>query len=206
MSIPQTGLTADTKKYLVLDAAVMYELTDAQLTALETALGTGTGIDTALAAGKLLGATKGGATVTLSDSWRQIQVDGVRGRIAGFDRLDDVNGTVQTNLLEWSAENLERLFTQADASDLGTPAAYRKISGDTSKAPAYLPNLVIQGNTQNPATPLFIVLKKAICTAKGNFSFQDKNEAVIQATFEARFDPANPSVYPYTIYTPIPAA
>lgn len=200
----QTGLTANSKNYMVLDAAVVYKATTAQLTALETALGSGSGIDTALNAMTLLGATKGGAEVNLSETWRQIEVDGVRGKVKGFDRLESVEGSVKATLLEWSKENLELLFPQVVASDVGTPTAnYRKITGDTNLAPVYHDAIVIQGNRVDPAEPLFIVLKNAICSSKDAMSFQDKNEATIGVTFEARFDPATSNEYPFVIYTPL---
>lgn len=199
----QTGLSTNSKNYMVLDAAVVYKATAAQLTTLETALGSGTGIDTALAAMTLLGATKGGAEVNLSETWRQIEVDGVRGKIKGFDRLEMVEGSVKATLLEWSKENLELLFPQVVASDVGTPANYRKITGDTNLAPVYHDAIVIQGNRVDPAEPLFIVLKNVICSSKDAMQFQDKNEATIGVTFEARFDPASPNEYPFVIYTPL---
>ena len=201
----QTGLTANSKNYMVLDAAVVYKATAAQLTALETALGSGTGIDTALAAMTLLGATKGGAEVNLSETWRQIEVDGMRGKVRGFDRLEMVEGSVKATLLEWSRSNLELLFPQVVASDVGTPANYRKITGDTNLAPVYHDGIVIQGNRVDPAKPLFIVLKNVICSTKDAMQFQDKAEATIGVTFEARFDPATPNEYPFVIYTPIVA-
>lgn len=199
----QTGLTANSKNHMVLDAAVVYKATSAQLTAFETALGSGSGIDTALNAMTLLGATKGGVEVNMSETWRQIEVDGVRGKVKGFDRLEMVEGSVKATLLEWSKENLELLFPQVVASDVGSPANYRKITGDTNLAPVYHDAIVVLGNRIDPAEPMFIVLKNAICSSKDTMSFQDKNEATIGATFEARFDPAAPNEYPFVIYTPV---
>ena len=68
-----TGLTANTRKHLQLDAGALYKNYDP---ATDTP---------ATAAAKLIGATVGGSTFAAVPEVRQISVDGVKGPTKGFD-------------------------------------------------------------------------------------------------------------------------
>lgn len=84
-----TGVTADTSKNLQLDAGVF--LTDYTL-----------GED--IVAENILGATRGGGTVSIVPVIHHVDADGIPANFKGMDRIDEITATISTTMLEVTPE------------------------------------------------------------------------------------------------------
>lgn len=62
--------------------------------------------DIAVAAGKLIGATKGGGEFSAVPAVRQIEVDGVKGRAAGLEVIDSWEVYIKATILETTTESI----------------------------------------------------------------------------------------------------
>ena len=85
-----SGFTTDTTKSLVLDAGAFFK---------NFVVGTDT-FDSAVAGGKLLGATKGGGEFSAVPDVRQIEVDGVAGRAKGLEVINSWDVYLKAKVLE----------------------------------------------------------------------------------------------------------
>lgn len=87
MAYQRTGFNADTFKRLIVGPGAVY-------------------LDYGLATERLLGATRGGNTFEPGVTLRDVEVDGVKGRIKGGRIIDRVEPVLRCNLIEFSVDNL----------------------------------------------------------------------------------------------------
>lgn len=87
MPYKTTGFHADTYKRLVVGPGAVY-------------------LDYGLVGERLLGATRGGNVFEPGVTLRQVEVDGVKGKIKGGEIIDRVEPVLRCNMLEFSVENL----------------------------------------------------------------------------------------------------
>ena len=85
-----SGFTTETAKSLLLNAGAYFKNYN---------VGTDD-FDSAVAAGKLIGATKGGGEFSAVPEIRQIEVDGVAGRAKGLETIDSWDIYLKANVLE----------------------------------------------------------------------------------------------------------
>src|SRR5215831_1244858 len=70
---------------------------------------------------RMLGATRGGATFTVTQEFRSVEVDGVPGPIIGLTRIINLEVVLTARMLELSPENLLVAFPGAAMTDYLTP-------------------------------------------------------------------------------------
>jgi len=87
MAHQTTGFNAETWKRLVVGPGAVY-------------------LDYGLASERLLGATRGGNTFEPGVTIRQVEVDGVKGKVRGGQIIDRVEPVLRCNMLEFSVANL----------------------------------------------------------------------------------------------------
>lgn len=92
-----TGYTSETVKNLLLDAGAFFKDYD-----METDT-----FDSAVAAGKLIGATKGGGEFSAVPTYRQIEIDGAKGRMKGGEVLDSWETYIKSNVIETTVESIK---------------------------------------------------------------------------------------------------
>lgn len=186
------GITADTYKKFIVDAGEVY--------AGWTDFGT---------PGTLLGATRGGSSLTVEQEIREMEVDGARGPVKGGRRITMVKATLTVNIIEHTAANFKRALAGADVADFGTPANWDAVTRSLDIQDAdYLNNICIVGEVSGSANGVAIKLDNALADGNFELSFADKDEGVLSTTFTAHFDPANlgadNDIEPWTIYMPKP--
>ena len=113
-----TGFTEETAKNLLLDSGAYFKNYEVGKDTFETAV----------AAGKLLGATKGGGEFSATPTVRKVEVDGVRGRAKGLERLDEWDVYINANVLEVTKDTLVYALGAAKVDD-ATVEKYTVISG-----------------------------------------------------------------------------
>lgn len=193
-----SGLTSTTKENLVLDAGAFFKnynvvSPDEGVTPADT-------FDTAVAAGKLLGATKGGGSFSAVPTFRDIEVDGVRGAWKGGKILESWEVTMGVSLVEVKSETLKDALGVAtiDSSD----ATYEKITGNACVLDTdYIDNITWVGNISGKNELAVIQVYNALNTKGIEFSFEDKSEAVLELEFVGHYD-GDSTTPPFAIYYP----
>src|SRR3954469_23221823 len=94
-----TGVTTSTPVNIMVDAGVVY-------------LNYGEATDE-----RMLGATRGGATFTVNQEFRSVEVDGTPGAIDGMTRIINLEVILTARMLELSDENLILAFPGATSTD-----------------------------------------------------------------------------------------
>ena len=196
--LPKTGYTKDTPQRFQLNAGALLEnLT--WVKDLEGASGKWSG--------DLIGATSGGSSISLVNTFRQAEIDGVFTAVVGGDSIESSEGKFEVNMIEWTANNLKRaLLADAKTSD-GTqyPTGYEVITTRREvKSTDYIENLAYVGTITGSNNPIIIIMHHAFPTGGLEFEPQDKQEGIYKLVFEARAsaDNANDTSLPVTILFP----
>lgn len=151
-----------------------------------------TAIIAAISAGtKLLGATRGGGTFTVSREMRDPDVDGLRYRYKGGSFVDSADPQLSTTLVETTPEN----FAIALGGSISTSGKLTTVRMPTALANgAYLDDLCWVGEL-NDGRMVMICLYNALNVADFTFTFQDKGEGATSVEFHGC--QANVSDYDY---------
>jgi len=112
-----SGYTADTAKNLLLDAGAFFK---------NFIVGTDT-FDSAVAAGKLLGASRGGGQFSAIPTMRPVPVDGVKGDAKGLKVIDFWAVKITANVLEVTKQGLASALA-ASTTDTSTSVEYDILS------------------------------------------------------------------------------
>lgn len=139
-------------------------------------------IKSAITAGtKLLGATRGGGTFTVSREMRNPDVDGLRYRFKGGTFVDSSDPNLTTTLVETTPEN----FATALGTTVTTSGNKKTVKMTTALTEdSYLDDLCWVGDLADGRFVL-ICLFNAVNTADFTFTFQDKNEGAVGVEFHA---------------------
>ena len=197
-----TPLRKETYKNLQLNAGVTlvdFDITDyANADALKTAL------DAAIADGsKLLGATRGGGSFTITRDIRQVEADGVRTSFVGSEIVDSADAYLSETLIEQTPEHLQAVLGNADIDDEDEEHIVMKIRLAIDETD-YLTNVIWIGDTSEGFVA--IELYNGLNTADFNFTWADKNEGTVTAEFHAHQDDVNGDGYiPVRIHFLYPA-
>lgn len=188
----KSGYTAKTKENLLLGAGAFFRNFD---------VGTDT-YETAKTAGKLLGATQGGGTFKAVAEIRQVEIDGVNGRVAGLEVIDGWETSMAMNLLETTEETL-KLALGAATIDTTTDTDYNILKGksfidDTD----YIDNITYIGTLSGCEEPVIIQVYNALSTDGLELKTENKAEAVLAVTVYGHYTEDDLDSPPYAIYYP----
>lgn len=175
--IQSTGFTSQTPLNYLLDAGAVYAN-------LEYATEGGW-------TGELLGATTGGNSLSITNEYREIEVDGTFSRYKGQKVLMSANASLTTNVKEFTAENVRKaingVIRQPESNE--APTDYQVVEGKSKlEDEDYLENIAYVGRISGTDEPIIVILDNALCTSGLESSFADDGEAVIPMTFEAHAD------------------
>ena len=176
-----TPLRADTYKTLQLNAGVVIINSDIdQYSDAES-------LKTALAAiiadgSKLLGATRGGGTCTITRNTRQVDVDGARANFVGGTIVDGGDAYISVTLLEQTPEHMKYVIGNADIDDDDPNHVKVKIRLAIDDSD-YIQNVIWVGDTSEGY--MAIELLNGLNTADVTFTWADKNEGTVNAEFHA---------------------
>ncbi len=193
-----SGLTTDTTQRLVLDAGAFFknfyvESPDGGTTPPDT-------FESAVAAGKLLGATKGGGSFSAVPTLRTIEVDGARGAIKGMNIPESWEVKMGAKLLEVTVDTLSAALASTEQSVSGTAT---KITGKVCISDEdYIDNITWAGNLSGSEDLVYIQIYNALNTKGLELTFEDKGEAVIETEFIAHYSMDALETPPFAIYYP----
>jgi hypothetical protein len=158
---------------------------------------------------RMLGATRGGATFTVNQEFRSVEVDGVPGAIDALTRIINLEVILTARMLELSAENLLIAFPGADSVDYVAtppvvPADTKQIRRSSNvRASDFLTNVAIVGTIQGKDVPIVIIVYNALMSDNFALSTVDDDEAVVELNFRGHFSVDDLDNEPWEIRYPI---
>ncbi len=171
----QSGFTTETVKRLLIGAGAVY-------------------INYGEVDQRLLGATRGGNEFTVEREIKSIEIDGVRGKAKGMRSLVSENATIKANILEVKKENIRDALVGAGVT-ANTPTGYDTVATTLTSSiipsTAHFKNVAIVGEISGSANPVICIIKNPIGDGNLSIKMEDKNEAVMEVTFSAHYDPAD---------------
>lgn len=192
MAKAYSGFTAKTAENLLLGSGAFFVDYDVETDT----------FDTAVAAGKLLGASRGGGEFTATPEIRKIEIDGVHGSAKGLTVIDSWEVKMTANILEITKETLAKALTSSTVDSL-TNEEYDIIRANNDiDIASYVDNITFVGTKSGSAEPLIIQIYNAINTSGLTLTTEDKNEAVIAMEFEGHYDSDDLDNPPFAIYVP----
>lgn len=187
-----SGFTTETAKSLLLNAGAYFKNYN---------VGTDD-FDSAVAAGKLIGATKGGGEFSAVPEIRQIEVDGVAGRAKGLETIDSWDIYLKANVLEVKEATIQSGLA-ASSVDTSTNTDYDIITASNNlEVSDYIDNITWVGTLSGSDKPVIIQIFNALNTEGLKFSTTDKAEATISLTFYAHYTQDDLDTPPFKIYYP----
>lgn len=177
-----SGFTKETPKNLLLDAGAFFRNFTYEPGGKDNDT-----FDTAVAAGKLIGATKGGGEFSAVPNVRQIEVDGVKGRAKGLESIDSWDVYLKATVLEVKTESIKAALIAATV-DSDTDDKYDVITGNASiELDDYTENVTWVGTLSGSEEPVIIQVYNSLSTDGLKLTVQDKNEATIPMTFYGHY-------------------
>lgn len=187
-----SGFTTETAKSLLLNAGAYFKNFNVDTD----------DFDSAVAAGKLIGATKGGGEFSAVPEIRQIEVDGVAGRAKGLETIDSWDIYLKANVLEVKEATIQSGLA-ASSVDTSTNTVYDIITASNNlEVSDYIDNITWVGTLSGSNNPVIIQIFNALNTEGLKFSTTDKAEATISLTFYAHYTQDDLDTPPFKIYYP----
>ena len=187
-----SGFTTETAKSLLLNAGAYFKNFDVNTD----------DFDSAVTAGKLIGATKGGGEFSAVPEIRQIEVDGVAGRAKGLETIDSWDIYLKANVLEVKEATIQSGLA-ASSVDSTTNTEYDIIMASNNlEVSDYIDNITWVGTLSGSNKPVIIQIFNALNTEGLKFSTTDKAEATISLTFYAHYTQDDLDTPPFKIYYP----
>lgn len=156
----------------------------------------------AVAAGKLLGATQGGGTFTAKPTITAVEVDGVPSDAMGLEEVEGWEVTMQATFLEVKPELIQKVLGAAQVTE-ALDGKYKKIQGKMNlELEDYENNITFLGDMAGYDDPIIIQVYNALSTDGFSFNTQDKKSNTISATFKGHVSPDQYDVPPFAIFVP----
>ncbi|HSH24601.1 MAG TPA: hypothetical protein VLA13_03580 [Massilibacterium sp.] len=187
-----SGYTEKTAENLLLDAGAFFIDFDVETD----------DFDSAVAAGKLLGATRGGGSFSAVPEIRAIEVDGVHGKAKGLQVIDQWEIKMTASVLEVTREGLTKALTASEV-DESTNTTYDIIKAKNYiDITDYFDNITYVGKISGADEPLIIQIYNAINSTGLTLETEDKSEAVTEMEFEGHYDESELDSPPFAIFYP----
>ncbi|WP_332632026.1 hypothetical protein [Halalkalibacter flavus] len=187
-----SGYTTKTADNLLLDAGAFFINFDIDADT----------FDSAVTAGKLVGATRGGGQFSAIPELRNIEVDGLKGKAKGLQTIDAWEVKMTANVIEVTKEGLAQALTSSE-TDTTTNLEYDIIKAKSNiDITDYIDNITFVGKKSGTAEPVIIQIYNALNTNGLTLQTQDKGEAVISVEFEGHYGAEDLDNPPFAIFYP----
>lgn len=163
----KSGITSSTPKNMLINAAVLY----ANLK-----------YENGQWNGDLLGATSGGAKVSVVPNYQDVEVDGAVVKVKGMTLKQGESAYIEANLIEITPQILQ--MTMAANKVESTVEGYdlyktKSLLEDSD----YIDNIAAIG-TLSDGREIIIVMENMLCTSGFEADTQNKNKSVLKCKFE----------------------
>lgn len=199
MPLTNNSFTKTSSKNFLLNAAAIY--TNVTYTpGEEGASGDWTGTK--------LGATSGGVSVKIEQTYRVIEVDGTSHmKVQGLEVLESAFATATAKVKEFTAELVRQALNgttrdaTADEAPTGTQVVESKRYLEDDD---YIKNIGIVGKLSGSDEPVIFILDNVLVTGGLEVETEDNNEAVVEQSYEAHatYEQFDADTFPWRIYFP----
>ena len=177
-----SGFTKGTPEHLLLDAGAFFKNFNHMKDGEEDDT-----YESAVKAGKLIGATKGGGEFSAVPTLRNIEVAGVKGSAKGLRVIDSWEVYLKATVLEVTTETIRSALAAASVDD-ASDEAYSVITGNSAiELTDYLDNVTWVGTLSGSDKPVIIQVYNGLNTEGLKLTVQDKGEATIPMTFYGHY-------------------
>src|SRR5699024_4030296 len=194
MTLTNNSFTKTSAKNFLLNAAAIYTNVSYDSTSGWT--------------GTKLGATSGGVSVKIEQTYRTVEVDGTSHmKVRGLEVLESAFATATAKVKEFTAElvrsalngTLRKANTDEAPTDTQVVTSKRYIEDDD-----YIKNIGIVGKLSGTDEPVIFVLDNVLATNGLEVETEDNNEAVVEQTYEAHatYEQFDSDTFPWRIYFP----
>ncbi len=211
-----SGVRDGSFNHLILDAGVIYVNINETLlnvggsTAFANAINpdnTWTDEDGILRTPGLGGVTRGGTAFNLNKKERPVEFDSRRLPVKNTDRVDMIEPTIKTMLLESAQLQTTQLMLGGSSSNTSTPGWTKVTPNLIIQASDYTPNMALVATVSGAESmfPYIILLRNVRCNVVGSMAFKDHDESVYDVTLLAHAsetDPFGASGFPVIFYIP----
>lgn len=174
------GATNKTPGRLLLDAGVIYK--DFDLEEID-------GDPFGGADKENLGATRGGVTWSLGREYRNMEFDGELGPTKNMVRRENIEPTIEADLLEFTKDRLEEIIGGATTEDIGTNGHEVIKGGEFSlNNGEYIDNITYVGKISGVDDPIIVQIENVLVMPDWDVDTDHEDEAVIPVTFAAHFE------------------
>lgn len=187
-----SGFTTETAESLLLNAGAYFKNFDIEEDTFETAV----------AAGKLLGATSGGGEFSAVPTIRQISVDGVRGRAKGLEVVDSWEVYLKANVLEVKKETLVSALVAGSVDSTSNEDFDVITANGAIELTDYIDNITWVGTLSGSDEPVIIQVYNALNNDGLTLATQDQNQAVVAMTFYGHYTQTDLNTPPFKIFYP----
>lgn len=187
-SFRKSGITQQTPKSLLLNAAVLYKSLKYDPEAKKWS-------------GTLLGATSGGTKVNITSDYQEIEIDGAIVKVKGLTQKQGESGSIEANLVEVTADNLKMAIVgEESASEMEDYSLIKTKALLEDKD--YIENIGAVGFLSN-GRPVIVIMENMLCTSGLEMETKNKDNVVMKVKFEchAGFEDAHDTL-PIRIYYP----
>ena len=189
-----SGFNSNTAEKLLLDAGAFFKNFNVKTD----------DFDSAVSAGKLIGATRGGGQFEAKPSVRQIQVDGVKGAAKGLQVIDAWDVKMMANVLEIAPASLKLALAASEMDeDTYNEQGYAEIKAKNYiEIEDYIENITYVSKISGKQKPVIIQIYNTLNVDGLTLSVKDKDEAVIALNFSGSYDPTKLDNPPFAIFYP----
>lgn len=187
-----SGFNDKTAEKLLLDAGAFFK---------NFIVGTDT-FDSAVAANKLLGATRGGGKFEAKPNIRSIEIDGVKGRAKGLQVIDSWEVMMEANVLEIDPASLKTALCATGTDETEVENYDVIVASNYIELEDYIDNITYVGKISGKQLPVIIQIYNALNVQGLALNVKDKDEAVIAVQFVGSYDPKKLDTPPFKIFYP----
>lgn len=186
-----SGITKDTTKNLVSNAGVVLVNFDIEKPYEEQK-------------DKIIGATSGGNSITFEPQYREIEIDGVKGKAKGASQIESWEASLTVNVIEFNKDVYLHALGASDAEDVEIlEAEYSKITAKNAVTVCdYVDNVTLITSKSGSADPVIFQLYNALNTSGFDAEYQDGDDTVTELVFEAHYDFDDLDTPPFAIFEP----
>lgn len=150
-----------------------------------------------------VGATRGGATLTVEKDDRMAEVDGMLGPIKGLKRPVRYAASLEATIVDISETTWVNALRGSSSSD-GT---HFTITPDSEIVDAdYLTNISLLAQVSGSSDDCIVKLKNPLISGEFDFTTDDEDEGQLSLTWEAHYKDATATTPPFEILWPVAAS
>lgn len=181
------GITDDTYKRFLVDAGAVY-----------------LGFVSPSNLGTLLCATRGGNSFTVETDVKDMAVDGAPGRVKGSQRITKSNASMKIKAIEITTAIIKLGLAGSTSADFPavTPTHDQITRALTIALTDYKTNIALVGEVAGQTEPMIFIIKNVLSAGGIEIGATDGEEASIDITLNAHYDPAALDEEPWEILRP----